>query len=84
MVEKVGKIISNENGVKIIKNVYTDVTREYSKSLGSKKKEILDTYSEATQRNILINALISIANELAIDNEAITKLKELKSFIDSI
>ena len=47
MVEKVGKIISNENGVKIIKNVYTDVTREYSKSLGSKKKSILDTYSEA-------------------------------------
>ena len=84
MVEKVGKIISNENGVKIIKNVYTDVTREYSKTLGSKKKEILDTYSEATQRNILINALISIADELAIDNESITKLKELKSFIDSI
>ena len=84
MVEKVGKIISNENGVKIIKNVYTDVTREYSKTLGSKKKEILDTYSEAAQRNILINAMISIADELAIDNEAITKLKELKSFIDSI
>ena len=84
MVEKVGKIISNENGVKIIKNVYVDVTREYSKTLGSKKKEILDTYSEATQRNILINALISIANELAIDNESISKLKELKSFIDSI
>ena len=84
MVEKVGKIISNENGVKIIKNVYTDVTREYSKTLGSKKKEILDTYSEATQRNILINALISIADELAIDNESISKLKELKSFIDSI
>ena len=84
MVEKVGKIISNENGVKIIKNVYTDVTREYSKTLGSKKKEILDTYSEATQRNILINALISIANELAIDNESISKLKELKSFIDLI
>ena len=84
MVEKVGKIISNENGVKIIKNVYTDVTREYSKSAGVKKKSILDTYSEATQRNILINALVSIVNELAIDNEAITKLKELKSFIDSI
>ena len=84
MVEKVGKIISNENGVKIIKNVYADVTREYSKSAGVKKKEILDTYSEATQRNILINALISIANELAIDNESISKLKELKSFIDSI
>ena len=43
-----------------------------------------DTYSEAAQRNILINALVSIVNELAIDNEAITKLKELKSFIDSI
>ena len=84
MVEKVGKIISNENGVKIVKNVYVDVTREYSKTLGSKKKEILDTYSEATQRNILINALISIANELAIDNESISKLKELKSFIDLI
>ena len=84
MVEKVGKIISNENGVKIIKNVYADVTREYSKSAGAKKKEILDTYSEAAQRNILINAMISIADELAIDNEAITKLKELKSFIDSI
>ncbi len=84
MVEKVGKIISNENGVKIIKNVYADVTREYSKSTGLKKKSILDTYSEATQRNILINALVSIANELAIDNDDITKLKELKSFIDSI
>ena len=84
MVEKVGKIISNENGVKIIKNVYADVTREYSKTLGSKKKEILDTYSEAAQRNILINALVSIADELSIDNESITKLKELKSFIDSI
>ncbi len=84
MVEKVGKIISNENGVKIIKNVYADVTREYSKSTGLKKKSILDTYSEAAQRNILINALVSIANELAIDNDAISKLKELKSFIDSI
>ena len=84
MVEKVGKIISNENGVKIIKNVYTDVTREYSKSAGAKKKEILDTYSEAAQRNILINALVSIADELVIDNESISKLKELKSFIDSI
>ncbi len=84
MVEKVGKIISNENGVKIIKNVYADVTREYSKSTGLKKKSILDTYSEAAQRNILINALVSIVNELAIDNDDITKLKELKSFIDSI
>ena len=84
MVEKVGKIISNENGVKIIKNVYTDTIREYSKSSGVKKKSILDTYSEAAQRNILLNALVSIADELAIDNEAITKLKELKSFIDSI
>ena len=84
MVEKVGKIISNENGVKIIKNVYADVTREYSKTLGSKKKSILDTYSEAAQRNILINALVSIADELVIDNDDITKLKELKSFIDSI
>ena len=84
MVEKVGKIISNENGVKIIKNVYTDTIREYSKSSGVKKKSILDTYSEAAQRNILLNALVSIVDELAIDNEAITKLKELKSFIDSI
>lgn len=84
MIEKQGKIISNENGVTIVKNVYTDVVREYSKSAGSKKKEILDTYSEAAQRNILINALLSIAGELGIDNEAIFKLNELKSFIDSL
>lgn len=84
MIEKQGKIVSNENGVTIVKNVYTDVVREYSKSAGAKKKEILDTYSEATQRNILINALSSIAKELNIENDDITKLNELKSFIDSL
>ena len=84
MIERKSVVVHKENGVKLSRNVYVDKKREYTNSAGKKKKAILDEYSEASQRNILMNALVSISNELNIDNEHITALKELKTFIDSI
>jgi hypothetical protein len=84
MIEKRSIVVDKGQGVKLTRNVYVDKKREYSKKSGDKKMTILNEYSEAKQRNILMEALVSIAESNNINTPEVVKLKELKSFIDSI
>lgn len=78
MIQKKAKIVSNENGVKLIRNSYVDTNREYSKSQGAKKKRILDEYTYATQLNELRKVVIALADANAIDAST---LKTIDTFI---
>lgn len=53
------KITSNNNGILRYKKVYVDEQREYDLVKGKKKKEILDSYSLASQINIVIDTILS-------------------------
>lgn len=80
-VERQGKVTTFDNGVRYAINRYVDVNREYDNVSGAKKKAILDEYSEAKQRNIMMAAILLIADSLDIAGDEITELKKLQEFI---
>lgn len=84
MIKKEARIVENNNGVKYIINEFKDGQRTYAKKDGIKKQSILEKYSEAQQRNIIMNALVVIVDSNNVTGEEVTALKELKSFIDSL